>query len=54
MLEVLHEHNLDVEYAVIRDSETLLKPQHGKSCRALVAVKVGSTRLIDNKEVSTS
>lgn len=53
MLEVLQEHNLDIEYAVIRDSETLLEPQRGKPCRALVAATVGTTRLIDNGELST-
>lgn len=52
MLDVLQSHNLDVEYAVIRDSETLLEPSEGRPRRTLVAAKVGCTRLIDNGEVS--
>lgn len=51
MHEVLEQCRLNVEYAVIRDSETLLEPKQGKPARALVAAKVGCTRLIDNGEV---
>jgi pantoate--beta-alanine ligase len=50
MLQVLKEHNLDVEYAVIRDSETLLEPINGKPTRGLVAARLGHIRLIDNTE----
>jgi pantoate--beta-alanine ligase len=35
------------EYAVVRDAETLMAPR-GRSCRVLVAVRVGGIRLIDN------
>ena len=48
---ILLEHALTIEYAVIRDSDSLCSPQTGKPTRALVAVKVGNTRLIDNGEV---
>ena len=51
MHRILLEHALTIEYAVIRDSETLCAPQDGKPTRALVAVKVGETRLIDNAGV---
>jgi pantoate--beta-alanine ligase len=51
MRRVLHEHDLSVEYAVIRDSCTLEAPQQGRPTRALVATQVGTTRLIDNAEV---
>ncbi len=50
MVQVLHEHSLVVEYAVIRDAETLLAPQQGRPSRALVAVRLGTIRLIDNAE----
>ncbi|MBT4584468.1 MAG: pantoate--beta-alanine ligase [Phycisphaerae bacterium] len=48
MVEMLDQHGLDVEYAVIRDETTLLEPVHGKPIRALIAAKVGNVRLIDN------
>ena len=48
MLEMLDHHGLEVEYAVIRDEATLLKPRHGQSLRALIAANVGDVRLIDN------
>lgn len=54
MARVLDEHGLEIEYAVIRDSETLLEPVEGKSTRALVAAKVGNVRLIDNAEVTVA
>ena len=48
MHKVLQDHELDIEYAVIRDSETLLAPIQGKPTRALVAARLGRIRLIDN------
>lgn len=37
-----------VEYAVVRDAETLGAPRGSRTCRALVAGRVGKVRLIDN------
>jgi pantoate--beta-alanine ligase len=48
---ILKKHALTTEYAVIRDSETLCAPQRERPTRALVAVQLGSTRLIDNGKV---
>lgn len=48
MKEILHEHSLEIEYAVIRDAQTLLNPVPCKPTRALVAVRLGHIRLIDN------
>ncbi|GJQ30229.1 MAG: pantothenate synthetase [Phycisphaerae bacterium] len=39
---------LDVEYAVIRDAESLEAWREGRPGRALIAARVGSVRLIDN------
>ncbi len=50
MKRVLGEASLDVEYAVVRDAETLLAPQHGRDMRSLIAARVGGVRLIDNAE----
>ena len=36
------------EYFAIRDAATLSGPESGRPCRALVAARVGSVRLIDN------
>jgi pantoate--beta-alanine ligase len=36
------------EYFVIRDAATLSAPRPGHPCRALVAARVGTVRLIDN------
>lgn len=52
MKRILAEQNLMIEYAVIRDAQTLLAPTAKKEQRALVAVKVGTTRLIDNARVA--
>ncbi len=46
---VLEEHGLEVEYAVIRDASTLLPVQDfAAPARALIAARLGTTRLIDN------
>jgi len=62
MRGVLHSHDVEIDYAVIRDGETLM-PVDGESIkrdksinnnlslRALIAGRVGRTRLIDNGEV---
>ena len=39
---------LDVEYAVVRDAETLGEAAGDRPGRALIAVRVGDVRLIDN------
>ena len=41
----------DLQYATIRDAATLGPPSHDKLAVALVATKVGQTRLIDNVEL---
>jgi pantoate--beta-alanine ligase len=49
------EPSVDVDYYVVRDAETLERPpglEEGRPVRALVAARVGSTRLIDNVAVS--
>ena len=48
MADFLDDHGLEVEYAVIRDSGTLLAPVDGQTTRALIAVRLGHIRLIDN------
>ncbi|MSR45134.1 MAG: pantoate--beta-alanine ligase [Phycisphaerales bacterium] len=55
MRSVLDDHGLEVQYAVIRNAETLraaLPTEHSR--RALVAAKVGSVRLIDTIGISDS
>ncbi len=42
---------IEVEYAVVRDAETLEAPRRGRPRRALVAARVGMVRLIDNQDV---
>ncbi|MBC8203187.1 MAG: pantoate--beta-alanine ligase [Planctomycetes bacterium] len=54
MAEKLDQHGLDVEYAVIRDEATLLEPRKNEPKRALIAVKVGDVRLIDNCSLENS
>lgn len=39
---------LEVEYAAVRDASTLLTPRPSQPSRALVAVRAGKTRLLDN------
>lgn len=49
MRDTLEGHGLETEYAVVRDSRTLM-PVGGfeRPTRALIAARLGSTRLIDN------
>lgn len=47
MRAVLDEAGVVVEYATVRDGETLRAPGAG-ACRALIAGRVGAVRLIDN------
>ncbi len=47
MCEVLAQGGFEPEYAVVRDSATLLSPKDGE-CRALIAGFAGGVRLIDN------
>lgn len=37
-----------VEYAVVRDAQTLLAPAADRPCRSLIAARLGPVRLIDN------
>lgn len=50
LAESLAESGITPEYAVVRDARTLLAPQSAPPapCRALVAARVGTVRLIDN------
>lgn len=52
MRQIMQEAGVEVEYAAVRDSQTLLPLRAtgdgGESGRALVAGRVGSVRLIDN------
>lgn len=49
MRGTLEEHGLDVEYATIRDAQTLMPVQDfSRPTRALIAARLGSVRLIDN------
>ena len=54
MERVMDDHGLEIEYAVIRDAETLLEPIDGRPTRALVAARIGDIRLIDNAEVPST
>jgi pantoate--beta-alanine ligase len=54
MQKVMDDHGLEIEYAVIRDAETLLEPIDGRPARALVAARIGDIRLIDNAEVPST
>ncbi|MDP7008260.1 MAG: pantoate--beta-alanine ligase [Phycisphaerales bacterium] len=48
MIEMLDQHGLEVEYAVIRDADTLREPTSDKPRRVLIAASVDGIRLIDN------
>lgn len=53
MADVLAAHDLEVEYAVVRDAE-YLQPVDGfeEPTRALIAARVGEVRLIDNRALT--
>jgi pantoate--beta-alanine ligase len=52
MAEILEHHDLKVDYAVIRDAQTLLAPRSRQGpLRALIAARVGNVRLIDNMAI---
>jgi pantoate--beta-alanine ligase len=40
-----------VDYATVVDAESLQPPQPGRPAVALVAGRLGTTRLIDNREL---
>lgn len=50
MRQVLTDAGLEIQYAVIRDAATLMPPSMSRAtqCRALIAVRLGAVRLIDN------
>ncbi len=49
MRQVLREHDLDIDYAVVRDADTLLPLRaFDRPARGLIAVRLGGVRLIDN------
>jgi pantoate--beta-alanine ligase len=53
MRRVLSEHELEIEYAVVRDAETLLPIRNvRRPARALIAARVDEIRLIDNEPVT--
>ncbi len=52
MRQILVEHELDIDYAAIRDAKTLTPPTKAdRPLRALVAARLGAVRLIDNCEI---
>jgi len=51
MRQLLLSANLDVDYAVVRDAETLLDAEEHRPQRALIAATLDGTRLIDNAVV---
>jgi pantoate--beta-alanine ligase len=55
MVKILEEHGLTVDYAVVRDADTLL-PIDGYEhpARALIAARLGEVRLIDNAPIGSS
>jgi pantoate--beta-alanine ligase len=53
MRDVLHEHELKIEYAALRDAATLMPiDSFANPARALIAARLGSVRLIDNLAVN--
>jgi pantoate--beta-alanine ligase len=55
MRVLLEEAGFAVDYAVVRESETLLPVErYDRPCRGLIAAKIGTTRLIDNMVVESA
>ncbi len=53
MINVLHAHHLNIDYAVVRDAQTLLPIEHmAQPARALIAAHVDQVRLIDNAAIA--
>lgn len=52
MCSTIESAGFDVDYAVLRDAQTLLAPIDGRPVRALVAARAGDIRLIDNGPVT--
>src|SRR5690606_21522034 len=53
MANVLRESGLEIDYAVVRDADTLLPVSSAaKPARALIAARLGSVRLIDNDAIT--
>jgi pantoate--beta-alanine ligase len=53
MRDTLDAHGLETEYAVVRDARTLMSVTgFERPTRALIAVRLGSTRLIDNAQMT--
>ncbi|HRQ72550.1 MAG TPA: pantoate--beta-alanine ligase [Phycisphaerales bacterium] len=50
MRDELASSGVEAEYAAVRDAETLGPPRGSRTCRALVAGRVGKVRLIDNAD----
>lgn len=49
MRDTMERHGIDVDYAAVVDAESLSTPQEGGATIAVVAGRLGSTRLIDNR-----
>ncbi len=52
MAEVLRDHDLDIDYAVVRDARTLMPVTSFRApTRGLIAARLGPVRLIDNRSL---
>lgn len=55
MRRILDDHDLEIDYAVVRDAETLMAVETlEKPTRALIAARLGNVRLIDNLAIPAS
>ena len=53
MRETLDAHGLEIDYAVVRDANTLMPVEDfDRPTRGLIAARLGSIRLIDNREMT--